>query len=181
MKKQECPNVNTKSDTKKISVLIYSVKISENSELIQKIGKELVEKLKSNFENAVYSSLEEAKIKSKDFDLILGIKFNLDKKERNIITSDVFALASKDTRKKSEKLACNIINNLIDKNFPITSTDIKVSEIVPIKEKDKINVLLGLGNIENEDWIDMLKDRDQFQNIMNSLSNTIINFYENEK
>jgi len=177
IEKLKCPDINTKSDIKQISVLIHS----EKTELTEKVGKALAEKLKSNFKEVVYLDIEEAKKRSKDFNLILGIDFNWDNKDRNIITASVFALDSKEAKEKSQKLACKIVNRLIEEDYLITFVKIDISEIMPIREKDKINVMFYLGNVKNANWISVFKDKDKFESIINSLSNTIIEFYQNEK
>ena len=177
VEKQVCPDVNTKSDPKQISVLIYSDKM----ELTENVGGALAEKLKPDFKDVVYLGVEEAKVKSKDFDLLFGITFNVDDKEKNIITASIFALASEDAREKSYKLACKITNKLIEEDYPITPVKIDISEIMLIKEEVKINTVLYLGNMKNAAWMDTFKDKGKFENLINSLSNTIIEFYQNEK
>jgi len=177
VKKLVCPDINTKSDLKQLSILIYS----EKTELKENIGKALAEKLKPNFKEVVYLDIEEAKKRSKDFNLIFGIDFNWDDKDRNIITASVFALDSKEAKEKSQKLACKIVNRLIEEDYLITFVKIDISEIMPIREKDKINVMFYLGNLKNANWISVFKDKDKFDSIINSISTTIIKFYQDEK
>jgi len=177
IEKIKCPDINTKLDVKKLRILIYS----SEAGTAENIGKKLAEKLKSSFKEATYSDLDKAKAKSKDFDLILGVKFNIDDKEKNVIKTSIYSLASEDVKEKSHKLACRMINKLIDEDYPITYAYMGIYDLMPIKEKDKINVVLDLGNIKNSVWINTINDEDKANGLINSLSATIIQFYQNEK
>lgn len=195
----KCPKIPTENDSKN-AILIDQryVNNKEPDALAASIGYSVYNNIKGSFMQVYHSrigdiwdlksnteKIDETTLNKRvdSSDMIIGIKIGDNLNKFNTVKAYYSSESDEEVQKKSEKLACLILNEILDKN----ELKIDGSNIIPIKnqlgiKKDKVAVLLEIGNIQIEED-SLIKQPETISWIGKSISEGIKKYYseENEK
>lgn len=192
-----CQEIPTKEDTKQKAILIDQgyTNNEEPDMLAASIGYSIYNNIKESFRQVYHSRIGEiwdlkSNIKKIDdttlnkrldsSDMIISIKIGDNQNKLNTVKAYYSSESNEEIKKKSEKLACLILNKLLDES----ELKIDGANTLPVKnqldiKKDKVAVLLEIGNMQIKEN-NPIKQTETISRIGKSISEGIIKYYREE-